>query len=148
MFIASQILFKILSLHVTEGFQKKSKNRKHFNVKENQLSKLYSLLDDTLEHHKTTGMGHRVLLKTHPRWNRRESGKSGWKEWWWCIQAPRFRNVPVAWTTPWGKSEELLFLASASRLIKAFVIAAGYKNRLLHTIVSADCFYWILEKFT
>lgn len=76
-FIASRIPFKITSLHVPEGFQKNSKNRKHLNVKENQLSKLYSLPDGIPEHHKTTGMGHRVLLKTHPRRGWRESGKSG-----------------------------------------------------------------------
>lgn len=47
--------------------RKGEENRKHFNVKKNQLSKLNSLLDDTAGHHKTTGMGHKVLLKNHPQ---------------------------------------------------------------------------------
>lgn len=62
--------------------RKGAKNRKHFNLKNNQLSKLYSSLDDTAEHHKTTGMGHNVLFKNHPRWDRREreSGKKKQKQ--------------------------------------------------------------------
>lgn len=74
-FIASCIQYKIPDLCQRKKLydsRKGAENRKHFNVKKNQLSKLYLLLDDTAEHHKTTGMGHKVLLKNHSRWDRRE----------------------------------------------------------------------------